>query len=53
LTVDGIPIKGKGPTLRPQPKMGLSAGHDQDINIGNYKDEKFVGEIEDLVLEVK
>ena len=53
LTVDGKTIEAKGPPLEPQPKMGLSAGFDQLDNLGNYKDEKFDGEIIDLVLEVK
>ncbi len=53
LTVNGKTLEAKGPPLHPQPKMGLSAGHDQSINIGSYKDEKFEGKIEELVLEVK
>ena len=53
LTVDGMTIETKGPALQPQPKMGLSVGFDQLDNLGDYKDEKFEGKIESLVLEVK
>jgi hypothetical protein len=52
LTVDGKTFEDKGPALHPQPKMGLSAGFDQSDNLGNYKDEKFEGKMEGLVLEV-
>ena len=53
LTLDGETIKAKGPSLQPQPTMGLSVGFDQLDNLGNYKEERFDGKIERLLLEVK
>ena len=53
LTVNGKSIEAKGPPIHPQPKMGLTAGHDQGVHIGHYKGEVFKGTVENLVLEVK
>jgi arylsulfatase A-like enzyme len=53
LTVDGVKITADGPRLDPQPAMGLSTGEDQGPNVGNYRNEKFQGTIQGLVLEIR
>lgn len=53
LTVDGVKITAAGPRLDPQPAMGLSTGEDQGPNVGNYRNEKFQGTIQGLVLEIR
>ena len=53
LTVDGESITAQGPPLDPQPKMGLSAGEDQEHDVADYRKEQFRGSIEDLVLDVR
>jgi arylsulfatase len=53
LTVNGKTLTTTGPALKPQPKMGLSAGEDQSHNVGNYRIEQFKGSIENLVLEIR
>jgi arylsulfatase A-like enzyme len=53
LTVNGKALTTTGPALKPQPKMGLSAGEDQNHNVGNYRKEQFKGSIKNLVLEIR
>jgi len=53
LIVDGKAVRSEGPKLDPQPAMGLSSGEDQGPNVGSYKNEKFRGRIQALVLDIR